>query len=164
MKVAITDANIFIDLFELELTTLLFELGLSIHTTQEVFLECDETQREALLNFAANNQLHIHLLTDEQVKELEQLSFSRKLSFSDKTILSLAYKEKDMVLTGDNLIRKWCIKNELEVHGILWCFEQFKEKELLTTSEAITKLEELRSINLWLPIDLCDELIRKWSE
>lgn len=35
-----------------------------------------------------------------------------------------------MVLTGDNLIRKWCIKNNLEVHGILWILEQFTEKEL----------------------------------
>ena len=164
MKVAITDANIFIDLFELELIQFLFELDLSIHTTQEVFLECDETQRAALLKYAATDQLRIHLLTDEQIKNLEQLSFSRKLSFSDQTILSLAYKEKNMVLTGDNLIRKWCVKNELEVHGILWIFEQFTENQLLPPSEAITKLEKLMNINLWLPIDLCDKLIKKWGE
>lgn len=54
MNIAITDANIFIDLFELEILALLFDLDLSIHTTQEVFLECDEEQREQLTSFIKN--------------------------------------------------------------------------------------------------------------
>ena len=40
-----------------------------------------------------------------------------------------------MVLTGDNLIRKWCIKKELEVHGVLWVLEQFTKKDLLDATQ-----------------------------
>jgi len=38
MTIAITDANIFIDLFELDLLSLFFKLDLTIYTTQEVLL------------------------------------------------------------------------------------------------------------------------------
>ena len=61
------------------------------------------------------------------------------------------------------LTRKWCIKNNLEVHGILWILEQFTEKELLSTTEAILKLKALMNINLWLPITACEKLIVKWQ-
>jgi len=164
INIAITDANIFIDLFELELLSLLFDLDLAIHTTQEVFLECDKEQQKQLATFVKKQQLFVHLLTEEQVKELKTLSFSRRLSFSDQTILWLAYKEKNMVLTGDNLIRKWCVKNELEVHGILWVLEQFTTKDLLTPTKAIAKLKFLMNINLWLPTAFCEALIKKWEE
>ena len=115
--------------------SLLFDLELVIHTTQEVFLECDEEQRKQLTIFIEKQQLFVHILTEEQVKDLNTLSFSRRLSFSDQTILWLAYKEKNMVLTGDNLIRKWCIKKELEVHGVLWVLEQFTKKDLLDATQ-----------------------------
>ena len=163
MNIAITDANIFIDLFELELLPLLFDLDLSIHTTKEVFLECDKEQREQLATFVEKQQLLVHILTEVQVKELTTLSFSSRLSFSDQTILSLAYKEKNRVLTGDNLIRKWCVKKELEVHGILWVLEQFTDKDLLDTAVAITKLQLLMNVNLWLPTAACEALIKKWE-
>lgn len=151
-------------MFELELLSLLFELELAIHTTQEVYLECDEEQQKQLNIFIENKQLLIHILTEEQIKDLATLSFSRRLSFSDQTILWLAHKEKNMVLTGDNLIRKWCVKNELKVHGILWVLEQFTVHDLLTTIKAIAKLELLMDINLWLPVEACRALIQKWKE
>lgn len=37
MKIAVTDANIFIDLIEIEIFHFLFELGLEIHTTKAVY-------------------------------------------------------------------------------------------------------------------------------
>ena len=36
MKIAVTDANIFIDLIEIEILQCLFELGMEIHTTRAV--------------------------------------------------------------------------------------------------------------------------------
>ena len=146
MDIAITAANVFIDLFELELLPLLFELNLAIHTTQEVILECDKTQRIQLSTFVDKKQLHVHTLTDAQVKDLATLSFSRKLSFSDQTMLWLAYQEKSQVLTGDEMIRKWCIKNDLEVHGILWVIDQFIKSDLLAPKDAILKMKLLMSL------------------
>lgn len=164
MNIAITDANVFIDLFELELLPLLFELNLAIHTTQEVVLECDKIQRKQLQIFVDKKQLHVHRLTDAQVQELTTLSFSSKLSFSDQTILWLAYQEKSSVLSGDKMIRKWCKKNNLEVHGILWVIEQFIEQDLLPAKIAILKMELLLKINLWLPSEICEKMIEKWKK
>ncbi|MEM6318964.1 MAG: hypothetical protein AAF960_14925 [Bacteroidota bacterium] len=163
MNIAVTDANIFIDLYELALLPLLFELNLTIHTTKEVMLECDSAQRDQLSIFIQQKKLHIHTLTDGEVKDLQSLSFSRKLSFSDQTILWLAYQQKSRVLTGDKLIRKWCDKNDLEVHGILWLLDQFTQSELLTITVAIDKLELLMSVNAWLPLELCEKMIEHWK-
>jgi hypothetical protein len=37
MKIAVTDANIFIDLIEIDIFHFLFDLGLEIHTTKAVY-------------------------------------------------------------------------------------------------------------------------------
>lgn len=69
-----------------------------------------------------------------------------------------------MVLTGDKLIRKWCTKNKLKVHGILWLLDEFVEPQLLTHSEANQKLNDLLEINQWLPAKACEQLIEKWND
>ena len=48
MKVAVTDACIFIDLLELDITSLFFRLNLEIHTTVEVVDELFSEQQEIL--------------------------------------------------------------------------------------------------------------------
>jgi len=164
MTLTITDANIFIDLFEIELLPLLFDLELTIYTTKEVYLECDEDQQKQLDTFIEKEQIHIYTLTHDEVKELDDLSFSRRLSFSDQTILWLAHKKECMVLTGDQMIRKWCLNQSLEVHGILWVLEQFTDKDLLSPTLAIAKLTALMDINSWLPVDECETLLEKWEE
>ncbi len=159
----ITDANIFIDLFELDLLHLLFQLNLAIHTTKEVLLECDSKQRKKLELFIEEGLLTLHILSDSDWEMMETLEFNRGLSTSDKGILFLAVEQNAMVLTGDNLIRKWCLRNQLEVHGILWVIDQLREFNLLTIIDAIEKLEYLMKINLWLPTKACEELLKKWD-
>ena len=80
MTIAITDANIFIDLFELELLPFLFELDLAIHTTEEVLLECDDHQQGKLKLFMQHKLLTIHVLTDSQLANMKTLNFSKRLS------------------------------------------------------------------------------------
>ncbi len=48
IKIAVTDANIFIDLYNLGLTNLFFNLELEIHTTAAVLYELYATQQNAL--------------------------------------------------------------------------------------------------------------------
>jgi predicted nucleic acid-binding protein len=66
-------------------------------------------------------------------------------------------------LTGDNLVRKWCVRNDLEVHGILWVLNEFVENELINTKTAILKLEYLMKINSWLPSKACKKMLENWG-
>ncbi len=163
MTITITDANIFIDLAELELFPLFFQLNLTLHTTKEVLLECDPTHQQALKEYAAKKLLTIHILSEEQLEKLEHLKFKKGLSAQDKSILYLAYEQQAMVLTGDNLIRKWCKQQNLEVHGILWILEELVQYKLLEFGEAITHLTNLMQINQWLPQDACQKLLVNWQ-
>jgi len=162
MNITITDANIFIDLGELALFPLFFQLNLTLHTTQEVLQECDPIHQQILKEYAAKKLLTIHILTDQQLEKLKQLKFKKGLSAQDKGILYLAYEQQAMVLTGDNLIRKWCKNQDLEVHGILWILEELVQYRLLEFEKAIEHLTKLMQINQWLPMDACQALLDDW--
>lgn len=163
MNITITDANIFIDLGELKLFSLFFQLNLTLHTTQEVLLECDPTHQQILREYATKKLLTIHILTDQQLEKSKQLKFRKGLSEQDKSILYVAYEQQAMVLTGDNLIRKWCEKQDLEVHGILWILEELVQYRLLEFEDAIAHLTNLMEINQWLPIEACHKLLADWE-
>lgn len=51
MKIAITDACIFIDLHDLDLTTAFFSLNFEIHTSLDVFNELYLAQQQPLTEF-----------------------------------------------------------------------------------------------------------------
>ena len=57
MKLAVTDANIFIDLIQLGLLDLLFKVDLQIYTTHEVVQELNSTQQLELTLFAKSEQI-----------------------------------------------------------------------------------------------------------
>lgn len=162
MILAVTDANIFIDLHELDLLSLFFQLDLTIYTTKEVLLECDENQRKKLQQFVDKRKLLVRNISDEEVLEIETLHFNKGLSEADKSVLFAAKKLDSMVVSGDNLIRKWCKKNDIEVHGILWVLDEMNRNQLLTFQEAIEKLEFLLQINFWLPTKAANNLLEKW--
>jgi hypothetical protein len=69
MKLAVTDACIFIDIYELDLTIGLFSLPIEIHTTSDIFRELYPEQQKQLLTFQENKKFHIHhlLANDRQI-------------------------------------------------------------------------------------------------
>ena len=162
MTLAITDANIFIDLIEIELLSTFFQLDLNICTTKEVILECDENQRAQLQEYIDKQLLTVQIISDEDAIEIQLMNFKKGLSEQDKSILFIAKKKNGMVITGDKLIRKWCKQNNIKVHGILWALEEMNETQLLNIQEAINKLEMLLQINFWLPIDVANKMLEKW--
>jgi len=162
MILAVTDANIFIDLYELDLLPLFFELDLTLYTTKEVLLECDENQRLELQFFINKRKLMVYTISEMDVLKIEKMSFNRGLSEQDRSVLFLAKKQNSMVISGDNLIRKWCKQNAIEVHGILWVLDELNLAGLMTFQETIDKLEFLLQINFWLPTKAANKLLEKW--
>jgi hypothetical protein len=66
-------------------------------------------------------------------------------------------------LTGDNRLKKEAVRQGFEAHGILWVFEQLVNNGLITSETAVNKLQELMSINTWLPMTECERLIAGWE-
>lgn len=161
MKIAITDANIFIDLIYVGLLDELFAIEVEIHTTLNVVDELNDDQQKLLSKFLNKSSLTAHAL--EELTIPTSIRRNRKLSDSDKSVLGLAIKLDAFILTGDNVLRKVSGVQRIEVHGALWLFDQFIEKELITRKTATQKLTYLMAYNRRLPCDECEKRIGEWS-
>ncbi|MDX1939646.1 MAG: hypothetical protein SFU99_03795 [Saprospiraceae bacterium] len=163
MKIAVTDANIFIDLIKLQLLELFFQLELEIHTTIEVIEELYGSQQAELSAYHNNGVLTIHSFEFEDFQSIIQLTIERTISIPDATVIYYALRVNAIVLSGDNKLRKSCIEKEIEVHGMVWIFDQLVERLLLPSFDAAIKMQILISFNDRLPMEDCAERIKRWS-
>ena len=92
MKIAVTDACIFIDLYDLNLTDAFFSLQLEIHTSIDVLYELYKEQQNNLAGYIAANRLTTHKITAEEKLLIQATQYPKSLSDSDKTVLFLASK------------------------------------------------------------------------
>jgi predicted nucleic acid-binding protein len=159
MRIAITDANIFIDLFYLELVDHLFEIGCEIYTTRNVLLELEDHHAGALENHIKTGKLNLETLTSGDQLAMIRLRVHRGLSESDLSVICIAERLKAMVLTGDDLVRKTCHVHKIEIHGVLWCLDQFVIKNRIVKSEACEQLKKLMAYNKRLPLADCKKYI-----
>jgi hypothetical protein len=86
------------------------------------------------------------------------------LTREDITVVYLAKKLKAAVLSGDNPLRKFCAKQELEVKGILWLFDQFLHFGLIAHESAIERMNYLLSFNNRLPQKECEHRLKEWKK
>ncbi len=161
MKLAVTDANIFIDLFHIDLVQEFFQLEIELYTSLEVVDELDDDQ-QALLRSSKK----LTILEVGEVNFLEELgnSLSSGLSIADTSVFHHARELNSGILTGDNLLRKISEKLGFEVHGIIWLMDEIVKSSLVMNNQAVEKLEELMEYNKRLPTKDCEKMIRKWSK
>ncbi len=162
MKIAVTDANIFIDLIKLQMLTLLFDIGLDIQTTREIIDQLREDQLSILNPFILAGILQVHHFSDTELLEVIQFTAPRALEIADKSVAWLSIKLRAVVLTGDGPLRKFCESQKLEVKGIIWLFDTLVEKKLIVHAQAAEKMRILTGFNSRLPKETCAERIRKW--
>jgi rRNA-processing protein FCF1 len=166
LKIAINDANLFIDLHEIALTEKFFQLPFSFHTTQLILSELEPEQLNKLQPFLEVEILVVRQLTREEIESLDSLTTqSKKLSRQDLSIYFYAKQigENCLILTGDNRLRKEAERQGIEVHGILWVFQQMIASQILTNQMAIDKLTELERVNFWLPKEECHKMKEEWK-
>lgn len=168
MKIAVTDACIFIDLYDLDLLSRFFRLKLEIHTSTDVLYELFDRQQELLIQYETNAKLTIHTLSEQDRVELRSGTFLKGLSENDRTVLFLAAKLKAIVLSSDKTVRKQANKQAIETHGMFWIFDQLVDSELLDKKEASDKLQQLVNTNIIYQnnMELIKELdlrIERWA-
>lgn len=163
MIVAIHDANILIDLVKLDLAEKLFELSFEMRTTDAIWVEVSDEQREVLQHYVDQGLLGIERFSYEEV--LDIVAYSRSyngLSFQDCSLLVAAKRINALIITGDKKLRMVIEQERLQVHGMLWLFDQLVENRILIPSDAANKLHQLRDLNVRLPEAEINERISRW--
>lgn len=148
MKVAITDACIFIELHHLLLTSVFFKLDIEVHTTVDVLNELYPEQRELLKAYEAGAKLYLHSLNEEDRTAIRENEYTGGLSETDKTVLYIAGKVGAMILSSDKPVRKQAKRYEIEYHGMFWIFDRLVESNLISKSLAIEKLKMMIMLNI----------------
>jgi len=147
VSVVVTDACIFIDLHDLELTNSFFNLDLDVHSTSAVMYELHVEQRQILEAYQSVKMLTIHNLQEKEFIEISSEAYPKSLSETDKSVLFIANKMNACVLSSDKVLRN-CAKNKgIECHGMIWLFDKFVEKGILTKKEAAKKMNLLVASN-----------------
>ncbi|SDC50268.1 hypothetical protein SAMN04488104_10013 [Algoriphagus faecimaris] len=148
MRVAVTDACIFIDLIELDMITSFFQLDLELHTTVAVINELYPEQQQILEACESVGKLHIHNLHEDDFQEMGKIAFPRGLSQEDRSVLYLAQKLGGvMVISSDKLVRDFAGKLNLPYHGIFWIWDQLVTAGLIPKPEALDILQMMPKIN-----------------
>lgn len=163
MKIAVTDANIFIDLIEIKLLDLLFLLGLEIHTTQAVYDQMNEEQKVLAEKYVTAQTLIVKSFDSKEILAIAELKFPAGLEIADRTVFYYSSTIQATVLSGDKKLRVFCESKKIEVRGILWLFDNFVSQKLITKASAVDKLQKLLAINNRLPLEECEKRIAKWS-
>ncbi|MEZ4987929.1 MAG: hypothetical protein R2795_23350 [Saprospiraceae bacterium] len=162
MKLYVTDANIFIDLFHADLLDAIPSAGLRLVTTAFVFDELEPIQQIAL--DALKNAGYLNVI-EIDYNQLQNVDYPKGLSLPDKSVLCLASFQGARILTGDGLLRRTAEKLGIQTFGLLWLFNELVEIKIIEPSVAITKLLFLvEEKNSRKPMKAFQHLIDRWKQ
>ncbi len=165
-KVAVNDANILIDFFEIALLDELFQLDLEMHTTDLVVAEItDAAQEKAIRKLINSGKLAVQNLGAAQLAAAVGKQSARpRLSLEDCSVWQLSEKLGAILLTGDGVLRKTAREAGIEVHGSLWLLDELFRAALLDQPTACVKLRELMLANRRLPEKACQDRLKRWCD
>lgn len=147
IKIAVTDACIFIDLHDLGLVTPFFNLELEIHTTSAVYFELYDEQQQVLKAYQRIDRLIVHNLKEEDFLQIHSEPYPKSLSETDKSVLHVANKLNACVLSSDKTVRNCARNKDIEYHGMIWIFDKLVEANILSKKDAANKLKQLVATN-----------------
>lgn len=165
MKVAIKDANIIFDLFEIELLETFLSLDFDFITSDLVNSEIKTVTLKLKINDCKTKKLiSIESLNYKQLSEAYNIKLEQPgLSIPDCSVIILAQKHNAFILSGDKVLRNKAKELGLEYHGILWILDTLIDFNKISKNTACIKLKELMKTNKRLPLTDCNKRLEKWS-
>ena len=148
MIIAVTDACIFIDLIELQITSPFFRLKIEVHTTVDVWNELYEEQQKILTDHQTAGNLIVHVLSEDDMVVIGNQGYSNRLSLQDHTVIYLAEKLDAVLLSSDKVVRNYAKERAIEYHGMFWILDQLVANEILSKNSALSALRSLLENNL----------------
>ncbi|MBN2857448.1 MAG: hypothetical protein JXN63_03515 [Candidatus Delongbacteria bacterium] len=166
MRIVINDANILMDLADLDMLDLLSSLEYEYHTTDLVIAEVDDERQQTEIDaFINKGKMIVRTFTDiEIIKISAESSEYNGLSLTDRSVLHYSKETNGILMTGDGKLRRVAQNAELEVRGILFIFDQLVEKNVITEETAYKKLKELYAFNSRLPVSEVEVRLVKWGK
>lgn len=165
MRIIVNDTNIFIDLHSIGLLEEMCSLPYEIQTVDFVVAEIvDETQRNAFEHLVETGRVRVNSFSADEVMEIvtEHSNISGNLSIPDCSVCYYARKHNVPMLTGDRRLRKYAEAQSIEVHGILFLFDEMVRFGVVSPAIAAAKLEELMQLNARLPKSEISQRICLW--
>lgn len=95
---------------------------------------------------------------------IEHSKISGNLSIPDVAVCYYAREKSLKLITGDRQLRNYAVLNRMEVHGILFLFDQMVQNRILTPKIGAEKLQKLQEINVRLPKSEIESRIEKWRK
>ena len=167
-KIVVNDTNVFIDLYSVRLLEEFFSLPWEVHTTELVMLELvREGQSETVKQYKDNGKLIIPTLEGKDMVSIGQLKMLHEgktnVSIADCSVWYYAKQNNYVLLTGDRKLRKVSVIDGVEVHGIIYVFDNLVDAGIITKADAAQKLKDLNIINPRLPQDAIAERLKMWE-
>lgn len=157
MQLLISDANILIDLEEGRLIELMFDLPYEFSIPDILFAEELEAQHEHLLELGLTTR---ELTSQSMIKAIALTQQYTNPSRNDCLALALAQQENCPLVTGDRALREAAATEGVVVKGTLWIIEQMVRQLLITTTEARTAYQNMRTANRRLPWNIAEAALR----
>jgi len=171
MRIAVKDANVFIDLESMGILDLWFQLDYQTITSSFVVVELEDGGHANALASIQAGQVIEAVISSEEMEAFEALRVECEptgLSMADVSVLHLAMREDALLLSGDKPLRNQAKLRLVDVHGTLWIMDQLVDSGLLAKRVAAQRLETLLlrtgRERRYLPKAECHARILRWSK
>lgn len=171
MRIAVKDANVFIDLESMGILDLWFQLGYQTITSSFVVVELEDGGHANSLASIQAGQVIEAVISSDEMEAFEALRVECEptgLSSADVSVLYLAIREDALLLSGDKSLRTQAKVRWVEIHGTLWIMDQLVDSGLLAKRVAAQRLEALLrrtgQERRYLPTAECHARITRWSK
>ncbi|MDY6895021.1 MAG: type II toxin-antitoxin system VapC family toxin [Thermotogota bacterium] len=155
----ITDTNIWIDLQNGEVLSLIFELPYKSITTDFAVDEMEIPPWEFLKSLG----LEAYGLSSDQITDIYVMNQNYPpVSTTDLSCMVLARDLSAILLSGDKPLRTLAETQAIEVHGVLWVLDALVDHQIITQSQACLSLKRMLAHNARLPERSCNKRFKKW--
>jgi len=145
----ISDANIFIDLYNIGLLDEFDQLSLDIRTTDFVLNELNPSQQQIVKSM----NIAVHSLDSQELMDFFSTFSSLgqlKISHQDFSVFYFAKQLNGTVLTNDGALRKFSKNRSVEAKGLFYILDEIISTSTKDKNVLIAALEALL-YNEWLP-------------
>ena len=166
MITVVTDANIIIDLLQIDIFRYFLKLNWGKYVPPDVTDEVQEPNSDQLIDAIKAGKIILPSFSSDDLLNIQELKTRYSaLSFVDCSCLYLASHLSAILLTGERRLRNIATDaHHLTVHGTLYVLERLIEQNIITHRKAHEKLSQLMQINNRLPHRVCVRLLKRWEQ
>jgi predicted nucleic acid-binding protein len=169
VKIAVKDANVLIDLLEVNLLGAWFKLGIATHVPDFVMAEVHHPQQRLVLDSFVSAGLlqvsHIGLGDMRSLAEVARLSRELGISVPDASAIQLAASlPGSVLLTGDGRLRRGAEQRGQVVRGLLWVLDMLLWQHVLSYDDGLAALARVIARNSRQPPAECERRRAAWGE